>query len=239
MIALVVASWRVIVVNPVHEHARLARRRQIHRHRGSECIDLLGDQGVNVRVDRIDPRRHEDARPIGAHLMHVVDDLGAPPVVHLLHNQPGLLLGEDVPVPVVVVTQVLVIEGGERSSFVGSSDPTPVPLPDLVDPVGIQRGHQEQDRVRENGAVPVAVLRQQVVGELHGRHRRSHFVRMDRASDDDGWLALFRQFESLFLCNRSGVGELGQDLPVALDLLERLGSGKRRKDQRPALGGQA
>ena len=171
--------------------------------------------------------------------MHVVDDLGVPGVMHLFDHQPRLLLAENVPVAIVVVADILVIELRHRSRLVGSTEPAAIPRPHLVDTVRIQRRHQQENRVREDRAVPRRVLGQQVVGELDGRHRRGHFGGMDRARDHHGRLALRGQFHRRFRRRPARVCQLGENVLVPVQGSDRRGIGDRSNDHRPPLGGFA
>ena len=105
-------------------------------------VHLLDDERVDVGVDGVAPRRHEHACPVRAHLMHVVDDLRPPNVVHFLDHQPRFLLAEDVPVAVVVVSDVLLVKLDHRGAFVGRSEIALVPASNLVHTVGIQRWNE-------------------------------------------------------------------------------------------------
>ena len=239
VVALVVAGRRVVVVDAVNQHALPAGRGEVDRHRGAEGVDLLDDQRVDVGIDGIDPGRNEDARPVAAHLMHVVDDLGVPGVVHLLDGQPRLLLAEDVPVAVVVVAGVAVVELGQRRCLVGRPEPAVVPGVHLVDAVGIERRHQQENRVRQDRAMAGRVVGEQVVRELHRSHRRGHFGGMDGAGDDDDGLALRGQLGRLLRGRGPGVGQPADDPPVPLQIGDRLGTGDRGEDHRPPLRSRA
>ena len=73
-----------------------------------------------------------------------------PDVVNLVDGELCLDLRERVPVAIVIVARVLVIELGRISSFVRRAESFVVPVLDDVDAIGIQRRHQQDDRVVEN-----------------------------------------------------------------------------------------
>ena len=110
------------------------------------CIRI----GVDIRLDGVEPRRHEHARRGRSLLVHVVDDLRMPDVVQLRDGQPRFRLREDVPVAIVIVADILVIELRRRDAFVRRAQRLAIPVAHDVHAVGIERGHQDEDRVLED-----------------------------------------------------------------------------------------
>jgi len=82
--------------------------------------------------------------------MDVVDDLRVPDVVDLGDEGAGFGLGEDVPVAVVVVADVLLVEDGRGGAFVGGVEGFAVPVGDEVEAVGVDGGDEQEDGVGED-----------------------------------------------------------------------------------------
>ena len=104
---------------------------------------------MDVDVERIGERRHEDARATGALLVHVVRDDRLVLVLHQLDVHARFLLREHEPVAVVVVADVLVIQVGIDAVVGRALGLVPV-IDHQVLAVGILRRHHQHHRVVEN-----------------------------------------------------------------------------------------
>ena len=109
MIGLIVARGRPKIVHRIHHDALAAGRGEIEGNAHAETVAGLRDGRVDVGIDGVHPRRHEHASGGGAHLMHIVDDLRMPGVVHLLDGETRFSLRKDIPIAVVVVADILLI----------------------------------------------------------------------------------------------------------------------------------
>ncbi len=147
MIGLIVTRRRPEIVQRVNRDSLFAGRGQIDRHGRADRIALLGDDGVDIRINRVHPRRYKHTRGVGALLMHVVDDLRMPDIVQLRYGEPRFRLREDVPVAIVVVPDILLIQLRRRRAFVRRAQGFAIPARDDVDTVGVERGNQDEDRV--------------------------------------------------------------------------------------------
>ena len=81
VVGLVVACGGPEVVGGVDGDALQAGGGHIGGHGGAERVAPLGDDGVDVGVDGVEPRGHEHAGGRRALLVDVVDDLRVPGVV--------------------------------------------------------------------------------------------------------------------------------------------------------------
>ena len=145
------------------------------------CLRLAHDrvpavnQRVHVLVDRIGGGHHEDARASRTHLV-LVEPHGRKPVVPRdLRHVLALLLREHVHVAVVVVAGVRVIEDRQRARLVRRAEVPVEPVGDQDLAVGIQARHEQQDDVVENLPGGGRIVGRQVMHEIQGHLRRTHF----------------------------------------------------------------
>jgi hypothetical protein len=82
---------------------------QLPRDRGSERVRAVDQQRVDVRLDRVQVGREEEARTVALLLVDVHDDLRVPQVVERVDGQLRFNLRERVPIAVVVVARVVVV----------------------------------------------------------------------------------------------------------------------------------
>src|SRR5688572_18454451 len=82
--------------------------------------------------------------------MYVVNDMRMPDVVDLVDSKLRLDLRERVPVAIVIVTYILVIKLRRLGSFIRRAERLVIPVLDDVDAVGIERWHEEDDRIIED-----------------------------------------------------------------------------------------
>ncbi|MBA7714172.1 hypothetical protein ES703_123189 [subsurface metagenome] len=90
---------------------------EVGYHVVAQHVDGGGEAGVDVGVDGVLVRGHEEAGAVGAHLVLVVDDLRKPVVIEHSGHQAGFGQVEEEPVAVVVVAGVVVIQPRERGPF--------------------------------------------------------------------------------------------------------------------------
>ena len=228
-----VAAIPPVVVQGMREHAFLVLRREVRRHVRPDHRDRLVDARVEVRVDRVIKRRHEQPGPARAHLMHVVRQRREPFLVEQMREELRLLQVEHEPVAVGVVARVLVIEADLAVPFPGLPLGAVVPVGHDVDAVGVGRRDDDHDRLVQHFPRLGIVARRQVVQQPHGHERRGRLGRVDRARDEDDGLALGDQVGDIL--------PLGQrDAPlhglVAIEVADRLGAGDEGGKIRPPLG---
>src|SRR6266567_820709 len=147
---LIGARGRPRIVDRIDDDPRLPLPGERPRHGGAEGVYAVDQQGIDVRLDRIEVRRQEEPRPVGVLLVDVVHDLRVPHVVDRVHYELRLDLGERVPVAVVVVPDIVMIQLGWVGALRGRADRTVVPASDDRDTVGVERGHEPEDDVIED-----------------------------------------------------------------------------------------
>ena len=190
--------------------------------------------------DGIEPRRHEDARRVGTHLVHVVDDLRMPHVVQLGDGQLRFLLREHVPVAIVVVADVFLVKLGRAGALEGRAKGAAVPARHDVHAIRIKRWHQQEDGVLEDGRGCGRVFGEQAIGELYGGlggcRLRCEWI--EQVIRDDG-LAFGDQFSASVSEVRRGIGQASLDFAVAVQAAVGLGRCDRSGNKRAALGALA
>ena len=141
------ARRRPCVVERGDGDARPALLEHRPLHAGPQRGGGRDEQGVDVRFDRIEPRRNEVAGPRRLLLVQIVMNLRMPALEHPVDEQPRLLLGERVPVAVQVVADVVVIEERRLRPQPRRSERRLVPLLHRVDAVGIDGRHDQEDHL--------------------------------------------------------------------------------------------
>ena len=226
------------VVDRADGDARLPFARQLPRHRRTERIHAVHQQGVDVRLDRVEVGRQEQARSVAVLLMDVVHDLRMPHVVDRVHDQLRLDLRERVPVAVVVVPDVGVIELGWVAALGRGAERAAVPVGDDRDPVGIERRYEPENHVVEDRPGGGARVAREPVGEQGGRKVSADFVGVNpRRDEDDGLPGPQRLLHVLRALGGARVGEPRVELPITIQQPQVLGARDRKRDERRAQGG--
>ena len=73
-----------VIEDGLEHHAGLTALLQLGRHMPADDQQRLVDERIDVGVDRVEERRHEESRPAIAHLMHVVQNRRMPLVIQQL-----------------------------------------------------------------------------------------------------------------------------------------------------------
>jgi hypothetical protein len=167
---------------------------------------------VHVGIDGIGEGRDEHARPLGAHLVLVDEDLRIPLVIDGAIEGAGLELGEHVPVAIVVVAGVVMVEPGQASAVVLGAGVFAVVVDDHLLAVGIERGDQQQHDVVEATLGLVIRGGGQRVRPLHGHLRGADLARVDVARDQDDGLAFAHEPLRLGVGEAARIGETFGDL---------------------------
>ena len=209
------------------------------RHGGPDHVGFLHEDGVDVGFDGVEPRRHEDARGVGTHLVYVVDDLRMPHVVQLGDGQLRFLLREHVPVAIVVVADVFLVKLGRAGALEGRAKGAAVPARYDIHAIRIERWHQQEDGVFENGAEAGRVLGEQAIGELYGGLGGCQLRRVNRAGDQDDGLAFGDQLLGFGFRSQAGIGQASLDFAVAVQVAQRLGRCDGGGNERAAFGALA
>ena len=181
---------------------------------------------------RIHERRHEQPRAGISHLMHVVENLWMPFLVHAVDRVARLDLGEHVPIAVVIVAGVMVVELRHRRALERRLGDLFVPVDDDIEAVGIERGDEDEDDVVEDRPDFRRVARRHVEGQLHRHLRGANFRGMHRARDGDDRLAFGDQPFGLLRREPAGIGESSGDFLVAIELRQILGRADRDAQKR-------
>ena len=162
----------------------LARSFERRRLCETQQTGVAVDQGIHIRIDRVHGRHDENARPGTSHLVRVQPHLRQPVPVKDSADELGLLLREHVRVPVVVMTDILVVEPGHRSIFVRRAEGLVVPVGHHDLAVGIQAGHQQENHVVQNGCDLRGILRGQPVHGLERHLGGADLAGMNAAGDE-------------------------------------------------------
>ena len=150
MVGLVMAAGRPEIVHRVDRDSFSPGSRQVSRHTRSNRVALLRNDRIDVRIDRIEPRRDKDARREGPLLMHVINDLRVPDILDFLDREPRFGLREYVPVAVVIVPGVMMINLRRRCSLIWRAERLVVPVLDDIDAIRIQRRYKQNYAIVEN-----------------------------------------------------------------------------------------
>ena len=174
--------------------------------------------------------RHEHARPVGPHLVHVVGDLRLQLAVDV-EGEPGLLLREHEPVAVVVVPGVVMVEVGIGAVVVGAPGVVPV-VDDQVLAVRVLRGHHQQHHVVENLGDLRRLLRGHAVGQLDDGLGVADLGRVDRRVEE------VERHPFAGQGRRVGLGQAARVVQPVVDLDEAVEAREvaRRTDRRQDVG---
>ena len=140
----------VVVVHRVRHDAARAVALQLERHGAAEQCRGPPDERIVVRIDRVDVRRHEEARPVRAHLVHRQEHLRMPLRVEEPRQVAVLRHVHHERVAIEVVAGVLVIQPRHRPALVRRALLLPVPVDDQPMAVGIERRDQDDDDVLQD-----------------------------------------------------------------------------------------
>jgi hypothetical protein len=234
VVVLVRPRRRVDVEDRVHHHARLPLREHLRRHVAPQLVHRGDDQWVHVRLHRIGVGREEDPGAGAPHLVHVVDDVGPPRVVRLLHRELRLALGEGVPVTIVVVTDVVVVQRREPGTLELRPHPPAVPIGDHLRTVGVQRRDVQEHHLVQDLPHARVVGRGEAVEEIRGHLPRPHLRGVDVLRGEHHGAAALEQILALRLvADAARVGELLLDLPELREPRMVLGAGDDQHHERP------
>ena len=176
VIVLICAVRAVSVIHRVHRHARLALRRHIRRdcrpqHRYLSLYDC-----VHIRPNRIHKRRQYHPRAVVPRLVHIQQHMRMPRIQAALHRKPRLPLREHKPVPIVIVSGVLVIQERRHHALILRPQRAFIPPLDLNQPVRVHTGNQQQDCIVQN-AIHFVRVRARKMMRQRQRHLRSPHLR--------------------------------------------------------------
>src|SRR5262245_9983183 len=190
---------------------------QISRHVDPEYIQPARHQRMNVRRDRLDEGRDEDAGGKRRRLMMTIEDdrtpfqLGASHLLrfeHVVH----------VAVAIVVMTDVFLIEIGQRADLVWRAEIFSIPRDDLVLTVGIQCRPQHQNDVVQNGIYfGITLGRDKLVSQLNGVLRASHFSRVKAAVQVNDGLTFAGKGSCVFVTQSAAESQTAGDLFVFIE----------------------
>ena len=169
MIVLIGTGRGETIVDGVGHDAGLSLGSEFGGHRRTEHVHGSDDRRIDIVLDRIDIGRKEDTSAPTPHLMNVVHDLWVPSVMGPEDGVLRLLLRERVPIPVVVVADIVVVEPRKGRGLVLRAEPLVVPIRHPLRPVRIQGWNVQQDDVVQNFADSLFIRRCQPVQQPRGR----------------------------------------------------------------------
>ena len=140
VVMLVGSVGAVGVVHDVDGYAGFALRDHVGGDGAAEHGDLGLQDGVDVGAYGVNEWGQNHARAVGAGLVHIQQDVGAPDVEAALYRKAGFALGEHEPVAVVVVAGVFVIQERGHNALVVFADCAFVPALDMDKAVGVEAG---------------------------------------------------------------------------------------------------
>ena len=227
------------VISRIRDDAFEARGLKVQRHLRAERADLAQDGRVNVRVRRVEERRHAHARAELPLLMDVVDDFGEPLAPKERRDNLRLDLRQHEPVAVVVVAGVVMIEHRRAAAFVLRAERLAIPVGDDVYAVGVDRRHKHQHRLAEHLSGRRRVVARQTIGQLHRHLRGDDFGRVNRAGDGDDRRRRANQTLALFAVGEQArIGQSSLRLADARQILDVFFRRDDGDDERSALGRQ-
>ncbi len=209
------------------------------RDRVSDGVDAAHDQRRDVRVDRVLERRHEDARGKRRLLVLVVDDLRKPDVIQLAGDGLRFRLREHEPVAVVVVTDVAMVQLGQRRLLIRRADMRHVPVGHLRGPIRVHVRHHQQDDVVSHPANLFGLARHHPPDEQRRGLPVGDLRRVQPEVHPDDGAAVPRQGARRRLGQHAAVpptkGERGGDAAVVIEAREVAWRGDDGQAQRAAL----
>ena len=180
--------------------------RHVEQRARADRVDARDHTRVQVRVERIAERRHEQALAVAALLVHVPVHGRAPDLVDLLGHEARLLEREPEPVAVVVVARVVLVQAQQPGTFVGRAQLLAVPVHDLVEPIGVDRRHDHNDQLLARRAIGLLLGRRQLPRELHPELGAGRLGRVHRARDEQHRRRAGDQLGALFAREPARVG---------------------------------
>ncbi len=166
--------------------------------------------------------------------MNVVHDLRMPYVVQFRHGEPRLLLGEGVPVTVVVVPHIVVVQERRPAPLPRPPERALVPVHHQLAAVGVQRRHQQQDDPVQDHPRRGVIARGQMVHQPHGHLVATHLGGVDPTGDQYDRPALGDQLLGLLLRRHPPrIGQLALDVQVMVQTRQVVGAGDGERHERP------
>ncbi len=190
--------------------ALLALGNQRRRHRLADGGLAQRQDRMDVDVERIGERRHEDPRSVRALLVHVVRDDRPVLVLHQLDVHARFLLRQHEPVAVVVVADVLVVQVRIDARVGRALGLVPV-VDDQMLPVGIDRRDEQDHRVLEHLARCRRRVGGQAVDDVDDRLTVRDLGRVDGGVEQIEGLAFGRQLLRLAVGQPARIGEPAVD----------------------------
>ena len=221
MIDHVLPRRRPHVVGVVPRHAFLALGDERRRHRLADRRLPLRQDRVDVDVERIGERRHEDARAAVALLVHVVRDDRLEAVLHQLDVHARFFLREHEPVAVVVVADVLVVQVRIDAIEIRALRLVPV-VDHQVLAVRVLRRHHQHDGVVEDLADLRRVLGRQAMDDGDDRLAVRDLGRVNRGVDQIERLALGGELLRFGVRQPARIGQPPVDLDQPIELRQVL-----------------
>src|SRR5436190_18583974 len=129
------------VVKCVRQNSFEAGGGYVSRHLVADQTNLSQKQWGDVRIGRIVKGRHEKSRTVRTLLMNVVDNFRKPFLPKQMSNRLRFFQVEHEPIPIIIVSGVVMIEFCRFSSFVWRAQRLAIPVGDNVYAVGIRRGN--------------------------------------------------------------------------------------------------
>ena len=187
----VLVAGPVVVVERVLQHARAPVFFERQRHRVPEQAGDPPDQRIVVAIDRIDVRRHEEARAARTHLVHRQEHLRMPAPVEEGRQRPVLRHVHHERVAVDVVADVVVVQPRHVAALELGALPLAIPVDGDDVAVGIERREEDQHHVAQRAEHLGIVRGRERVQQLRRRLRRGDLGRVNAHADrDDDRLAL-------------------------------------------------
>ena len=155
-------------VHRVVDHAGVIFLLQGRAHGVAQHAVQLPDHGIDIGVDGILKRRHEDPGAVAAHLVLVQIDRWEPLLVHQAVDHPAFHLCVHEGVAIVIVAGVLVIQLRQEAVLPLRAEVLVVPIGDDDLAVRVERGDQQEDDVVENVLDEGRILGGEAMHQLEG-----------------------------------------------------------------------
>ncbi|GIU77772.1 MAG: hypothetical protein KatS3mg005_1010 [Bryobacteraceae bacterium] len=239
VVALVMASRGPVVVDGVDDDALAAGCRQIGGHVHAHHVAELGDQGIDVGLYRIQPRRDEHSGAEHAHLVDVIDNLRPENIMQFFDDGPVFRLGEEIPVAVIVMADVFLIELGRTGALERGAQGAAIPGGHEVEAIGVDRRGENENHVVEHAQGARILSRGEAVGQLDGRMRGRHLGGVDAARDQNDGLPFPGQAGGFVRRRDAGVGEAALDVQISFQVPQGFRSGNHGRDHGTAFCGFA